>query len=202
MEGGRVEAGETVIVGVNRFTDASETLDVPAPDYSALEKAQVGSLKALRQSRDGKAVTTSLAALSDASKVKSSTPHLMPLIIDAVKARATVGEMPGNVTALDRDIRNLPAIDLGNEIRKRERRLRAAGRGCLEQIEQGDEKQPYDDPKGEILAEIVHAKGLSLRLRHRVRCASAGGAAPATDRMLHSLNNCKARRCQRFDRPK
>jgi len=89
----RVEAGETVIVGVNRFTDASETLNVPAPDYSALEKAQVGSLKALRQSRDGKAVTTSLAALRDASKVKSTNPHLMPLIIDAVKARATVGEI-------------------------------------------------------------------------------------------------------------
>ena len=115
--------------------------------------------------------------------------------------RATIGEMPGNVVALDRDIRDLPAIDLGNEIRKRERRLRAAGRGCLKQIEKGDEKQPYDDPEGEILAEIVHAKGLSLRLRHRVRCASAGSAAPATDRMLHSLNNCKARRCQRLDGP-
>src|SRR4029079_19755920 len=68
----RVEAGETVIVGVNRFTDASETLKVPPPAYSALEKSQVGSLKALRQSRDGKAVSTSLAALRDASKVKST----------------------------------------------------------------------------------------------------------------------------------
>jgi methylmalonyl-CoA mutase N-terminal domain/subunit len=44
----RVEAGETVIVGVNRFADDEPPQSVPAPDYSALEKAQVESVKSVR----------------------------------------------------------------------------------------------------------------------------------------------------------
>ncbi|HKO16360.1 MAG TPA: methylmalonyl-CoA mutase family protein, partial [Gemmatimonadaceae bacterium] len=40
----RVERGETVIVGVNRFADGSAPPIVPAPDYSALERAQVRRL--------------------------------------------------------------------------------------------------------------------------------------------------------------
>ncbi len=89
----RVEAGETVIVGVNRFADEEEALSIPAPDYSALEKAQVKSVKAVRKKRDASKVKRSLAALQKASGVSSTDKHLMPLIIDAVRARATVGEM-------------------------------------------------------------------------------------------------------------
>ena len=89
----RVEAGETVIVGVNRFTDADEPGDVPAPNYAALEKAQVKSVKALREKRDASAVARTLKALGDASVPTTPQPHVMPLIIDAVRARATVGEI-------------------------------------------------------------------------------------------------------------
>src|SRR5437763_4792151 len=62
----RVEAGETVIVGVNRFADESEAMAIPAPDYSALEKSQVKSVKALRKSRDSSAIKRALDALRDA----------------------------------------------------------------------------------------------------------------------------------------
>src|SRR5207237_4895487 len=62
----RVEAGETVIVGVNRFAEAEEPHPVAAPDYSALEKAQVKSVKALRKNRDATAVTRALDALREA----------------------------------------------------------------------------------------------------------------------------------------
>src|SRR5712671_5761844 len=48
----RVEAGETVIVGVNRFADDEDPLSIPSPDYSALEKEQVASVKAVRKKRD------------------------------------------------------------------------------------------------------------------------------------------------------
>ncbi|MFL5478197.1 MAG: methylmalonyl-CoA mutase [Gemmatimonadaceae bacterium] len=89
----RVEAGETVIVGVNRFTDSDEQADIPAPDYSALEKEQVGQLTALRSKRDAAAVNKALEALRDSSAGKSAQLHLMPLIIDAVRVRATVGEI-------------------------------------------------------------------------------------------------------------
>ncbi len=91
----RVEAGETVIVGVNRFADQEEALSIPAPDYSALEKAQVKSVKAVRKERDASKVKRALAALKKASGASSTDTHLMPLIIDAVRARATVGEISG-----------------------------------------------------------------------------------------------------------
>jgi methylmalonyl-CoA mutase N-terminal domain/subunit len=89
----RVEAGETVIVGVNRFADDEAALTIPAPDYSSLEKSQVKSVKAVRKSRDPANATNALAALTKASGETSRQTHLMPLIIDAVRARATVGEI-------------------------------------------------------------------------------------------------------------
>jgi methylmalonyl-CoA mutase N-terminal domain/subunit len=89
----RVEAGETVIVGVNRFADDEEALSIPAPDYSALEKAQVKSVKAVRKKRDASKAKRASVALQEASGAASTDTHLMPLIIDAVRARATVGEI-------------------------------------------------------------------------------------------------------------
>ena len=91
----RVEAGETVIVGVNRFADQNDALSIPAPDYSALEKAQVKSVKAVRKKRDASKVKRALGALQEASGASSTDTRLMPLIVDAVRARATVGEISG-----------------------------------------------------------------------------------------------------------
>jgi methylmalonyl-CoA mutase, N-terminal domain len=89
----RVEAGETVIVGVNRFEDDAEPLSIPRPDYSAEEKAQVSSVAAVRARRDPQGVAKSLAALKARSAEKSGSLQLVPLIIDAVRVRATVGEI-------------------------------------------------------------------------------------------------------------
>ena len=89
----RLEAGETTIVGVNRFTDDDPVQSVPAPDYAALEKSQVASVSAVRKKRDARAVPRALQALKESSSAKASDRHLMPLIIDAVRARATVGEI-------------------------------------------------------------------------------------------------------------
>lgn len=95
----RVEAGETVIVGVNKFVDDGEPPAVPAPDYSALEKAQIKSVKALRKKRKAAAVKKTLADLDAASRDPSKPLHLMPIIIDAVRARATVGEIAETLAA-------------------------------------------------------------------------------------------------------
>jgi methylmalonyl-CoA mutase N-terminal domain/subunit len=94
----RVERGDTVIVGVNKFADSAEPPVIPSPDYSALERDQVGRLAAVRAARDGAAVESALKALtvSAAGYVEedaTSRPHLMPLIIDAVRGRASVGEI-------------------------------------------------------------------------------------------------------------
>ena len=90
----RVEAGETVIVGVNKFGDNSPALSIASPDYSALESEQVAAVKALRANRDSAQTRRSLDALKDAS-AGGNAGGIMPLILDAVRARATVGEISG-----------------------------------------------------------------------------------------------------------
>jgi methylmalonyl-CoA mutase N-terminal domain/subunit len=95
----RVEAGETVIVGVNRFADDEGPLSIPAPDYSALEKEQVEGVKTVRKKRDAAKLKRALGALRDASATTSTDLHLMPLIVDAVRARATVGEISETLAA-------------------------------------------------------------------------------------------------------
>jgi methylmalonyl-CoA mutase N-terminal domain/subunit len=93
----RVERGETVIVGVNRFSDGSEVPVVPAPDYSALEREQVARLAGMRQRRDGPRLGAALNALREAAdgylQTSASRTPLMPLIVEAVRARGTVGEI-------------------------------------------------------------------------------------------------------------
>ena len=98
-----VEHGDRVIVGVNRFDDGREPPVVPAPDYSALEQGQRQRLAAARKARDGQRMRDSIAALRDAaaSYVLPDTERepLMPLIVDAVRARATVGEISNALSA-------------------------------------------------------------------------------------------------------
>jgi methylmalonyl-CoA mutase N-terminal domain/subunit len=93
----RVERAETVIVGVNRYTDGKEPPSIPTPDYSALERGQVERVRAVRANRDAGAVNRALTRLRDESRPYASRtlerPPLMPLIIDAVRVRATVGEI-------------------------------------------------------------------------------------------------------------
>jgi methylmalonyl-CoA mutase N-terminal domain/subunit len=84
------EAGETVVVGVNRFTDDSPPLKIEAPDFSALETDQKGRLEQIKGRRDGAAVARGLAAVHEAA---GSTSSLMPPILDSVRARATLGEI-------------------------------------------------------------------------------------------------------------
>ncbi|HEX6598631.1 MAG TPA: methylmalonyl-CoA mutase family protein [Gemmatimonadaceae bacterium] len=93
-----VERGEATIVGVNRFADDSTPPDIPTPDYSALERDQVASLRAVRAKRDDAAVRRTLAALAENAKAYATEyagqrPVLMPSIVEAVRARASVGEI-------------------------------------------------------------------------------------------------------------
>jgi methylmalonyl-CoA mutase, N-terminal domain len=94
----RVERGESVIVGVNRFADGSEVPVMPSPDYSALERDQVERLGETRARRDAAVTGAAMAALREAAggyvqQTATNRTPLMPLIIDAVRARATVGEI-------------------------------------------------------------------------------------------------------------
>ncbi len=99
----RVEAGETTIVGVNRFADENEPPLIPAPDYSGLERDQVTRLRSVKESRDAERVGAALDRLSEAAAAVSSPVRprssMMPLFIDAVRARATVGEISDALAA-------------------------------------------------------------------------------------------------------
>ena len=101
----RVERGETTIVGVNRFTEGTDAPVLASPDYSALEREQVARLHAVRAGRDAAAVSRALAAMGAAALGYTQQggglrPHLMPLVIDAVRARASVGEISDTLGAV------------------------------------------------------------------------------------------------------
>ena len=79
-----------VIVGVNRFeTDEETDVEIVRVDPSVRER-QVEKLERLRDSRDGSAVSGSLDAIQQAA---STDENLVPLMLDAVKQSATLGEI-------------------------------------------------------------------------------------------------------------
>jgi methylmalonyl-CoA mutase, N-terminal domain len=84
------EAGDRVVVGVNRFSDDSAALPIENPDYSALEGEQRSRLAEVKRARDAGRVA---AALDEVRLAASSAAPLMPPIITAVRARATLGEI-------------------------------------------------------------------------------------------------------------
>ena len=84
------EAGDRVVVGVNRYADDSPAMDLHLPDFSSLEAEQRRRLAAVKRSRDSNAAS---AALSQIHHAAAGTEALLPRIIDAVRARATLGEI-------------------------------------------------------------------------------------------------------------
>jgi len=85
-----IEEKERIIVGVNEFeVDEEPQMDVEEVTAEDQQR-QVDSLESVRAERDDEAVDATLEALRDAAQ---SDQNLMPYIIDAVKAYATVGEI-------------------------------------------------------------------------------------------------------------
>jgi len=86
----RQESGNTVVVGVNRFTDDEPPPVIRSPDYHELARRQQVRLEETRQTRDAASVASTLA---DLKKAAGGTEALMPPILEAVRARATLGEI-------------------------------------------------------------------------------------------------------------
>ena len=85
-----IDSGQTVVVGVNRFTtDTPTPIDVFRVDPD-IERQQVERVRALRASR-GHATWQQAIDLVTAAAQNGS--NLMPAIVAAVEARATVGEI-------------------------------------------------------------------------------------------------------------
>ena len=86
----QVDHGEAIVVGVNRFAVEHET---PIPTQhidEGLENQQIERLRALRARRDSGPWQASLQQVEDAAR---SGANLMPVILAAVEAYATVGEI-------------------------------------------------------------------------------------------------------------
>jgi len=85
-----VENRERIVVGVNQFQTAEEGRPRTLQIDETAEAAQVARLKALRERRDDAAVRRALADLAAAA---SGNDNVMPPILAAVEAYATLGEI-------------------------------------------------------------------------------------------------------------
>jgi methylmalonyl-CoA mutase N-terminal domain/subunit len=86
----QIDSGERVVVGVNRFTVDEEEHYEPLRVDPAIEAEQCARLATLRAERDQPAVDAALAALRTAA---AGTDNVLYPMRDALRARATVGEV-------------------------------------------------------------------------------------------------------------
>jgi methylmalonyl-CoA mutase N-terminal domain/subunit len=84
-----VERGEKVIVGVNEYAMEEQPIPILYIDEKVAEE-QVARVTALRATRDDERVRRALGALADAAR---GSDNLMPPILEASRAYATLGEM-------------------------------------------------------------------------------------------------------------
>jgi methylmalonyl-CoA mutase N-terminal domain/subunit len=93
----KVESGENIIVGVNKFTEKeAQHTNLPRIDDS-IRKVQSDKLSALRAKRNNDLVKSCLSALKDAAV---EDRNIMPYVIAAVEAYATLGEVADTLRAV------------------------------------------------------------------------------------------------------
>ncbi|MFZ9172014.1 MAG: methylmalonyl-CoA mutase family protein, partial [Sediminibacterium sp.] len=85
-----IESGEKIIVGVNTFTidEAPTTIAFKIDDN--IRQVQIDKINNLKQNRDNTKVTACLDAIITAAK---GTQNIMPLVVEAVEHKATLGEI-------------------------------------------------------------------------------------------------------------
>jgi methylmalonyl-CoA mutase len=95
----RIDRGEEVIVGVNRYRpDEATAVDILSIDNTAVREAQIKRTDHVRANRDDAACRRALAALTQAAQ--EQTGNLLALAIDAARERATVGEISDALEAV------------------------------------------------------------------------------------------------------
>jgi methylmalonyl-CoA mutase len=88
----RIDAGRDVIVGVNKYrSDKQDAMEIRDIDNHAVRDGQIARLAAVRAARDGAKVQAALNALTACAE--SGQGNLLDLSIQAVRLRATVGEI-------------------------------------------------------------------------------------------------------------
>ena len=88
----RVDRGEDVVVGVNKYPKAEEDpIEILEVDNRMVLDAQIALLKKVKETRDAKACQAALDALTEGAK--NGTGNLLELAVNASRARATGGEI-------------------------------------------------------------------------------------------------------------
>ena len=103
-----IDAGERIVVGVNRYLHADEQ---PIPTLRvdpALERKQLGRLEAARARRDGAAVEAALAKLREDASHEDR--NLMPPLLDCARAHASEGEIVESLQQVFGDYRETPVF--------------------------------------------------------------------------------------------
>ena len=94
----RVDRGEDVIVGVNKYRLASEDqLDTLEVDNHAVREGQIARLKTTRANRDEAKCQAALAALTEGAR---GSGNLLELAVEAARHRATLGEISDAMEAV------------------------------------------------------------------------------------------------------
>jgi methylmalonyl-CoA mutase len=87
----RVDRGEDVIVGVNKYRLADESeIEIRDVDNTAVREQQLARLRHVRETRDEAACQEALRRLTEGA---AGNGNLLELSIEASRARATVGEI-------------------------------------------------------------------------------------------------------------
>jgi methylmalonyl-CoA mutase, N-terminal domain len=92
-----VESGQQVVVGVNRYQDERSASPPLLRIDLEIERAQVDRVRRLRAHRDNRCVKAALATVESTAR---SDENLLPPILEAVKAYATVGEIAGRLRSV------------------------------------------------------------------------------------------------------
>jgi methylmalonyl-CoA mutase N-terminal domain/subunit len=91
-----MEKKQRVIVGVNEYVEEGEKLDIPILFIGEeVEEQQKRSIAEVRRTRDDRACTTALKALTTAAASAPGEQNVMERILDAARAYATEGEIRG-----------------------------------------------------------------------------------------------------------
>lgn len=88
----RIDSGEDVIVGVNRFRlEAEDPLHILEVDNQTVRNAQIERLRGIKSSRNSEAVKLALSKLT--AGARSGKENLLALAVNAARERATLGEI-------------------------------------------------------------------------------------------------------------
>ncbi len=92
-----LESGERGVVGINVYAEKEPYVPIVVPDYEELQQSQRRRLTEVRARRDGDTVEKALADVTAAAQAEI---NVLPSMVEAVKVRATVGEISARLGEL------------------------------------------------------------------------------------------------------